>query len=63
MYIKTIYIFLNGCEIWSIAVREEYVLRLFDSRELRKIFGRKREGVKKDGAGDYKEVHGENILE
>jgi hypothetical protein len=33
MYIKTIYV-LNGCETWSVAVREEYMLWLFDSREL-----------------------------
>ena len=38
------------------------MLRLFDNRELRKIFGQKREGVKKEGVGDCKEVHEENIL-
>jgi hypothetical protein len=35
MYITTIYISLYGCETWSLAVREKYMLRLFDSRELR----------------------------
>jgi hypothetical protein len=62
-YIKTIYIFLYGCETWSLAVKEEYMLWFSDSRELRKIFGEKREGVKKEGVGDCKEVHEGNIPE
>jgi len=32
-------------------------------QEVRKIFGQKREEVKKEGAGDCKEVHEEDILE
>jgi hypothetical protein len=33
---------LYGCEIWSLALREEHRLRVFENRELR-IFGPKRE--------------------
>ena len=33
---------LKGCEIWSFTLMEEYRLRLFDNRMLRRIFGPKR---------------------
>jgi hypothetical protein len=32
---------LYGCETWSLTLRDEHRLRLFENRELRKIFGRK----------------------
>jgi hypothetical protein len=32
-----------GCETWSLTVREEHRLRVFENRVLRKIFGPKRE--------------------
>jgi hypothetical protein len=35
---------LYGCETWSLTVREEYKLRVFENRVLR-IFGPKRDGV------------------
>jgi hypothetical protein len=31
----------NGCETWSLILREEHRLRLFENRELRRIFGPK----------------------
>jgi hypothetical protein len=34
---------LYGCEIWSLTLREEHRLRLFENRVLRRIFGLKRE--------------------
>jgi hypothetical protein len=34
---------LYGCETWSLTLREEHRLRVFESRVLRKIFGPKRE--------------------
>jgi hypothetical protein len=34
---------LYGCETWSLALREEHRLRVFDNRVLRRIFGPKRE--------------------
>ena len=34
-----------GCETWSLTVREEHRLRLFENRVLRKVFGPKRDEV------------------
>jgi hypothetical protein len=34
---------LYGCETWSLTLREEQRLRVFENRELRRIFGPKRE--------------------
>jgi hypothetical protein len=30
---------LNGCKTWSLALREEQRLRVFENRVLRRIFG------------------------
>ena len=37
--------FLYGCETWSLTLREERRLRVFESRKLRRIFGPKRDEV------------------
>jgi hypothetical protein len=34
---------LYGCETWSLTLRQEYRLRVFDNRILKQIFGPKRE--------------------
>jgi hypothetical protein len=34
---------LYGCETWSLTLREEHRLRVSENRELRRIFGPKRE--------------------
>jgi hypothetical protein len=34
---------LHGCETWSLTLREEHRLRVFENRVLRKIFGPKME--------------------
>jgi hypothetical protein len=34
---------LYGCETWSLALREERRLRVFENRVLRRIFGPKRD--------------------
>jgi hypothetical protein len=34
---------LYGCETWSLTLREEHILRVFENRVLRNIFGPKRE--------------------
>ena len=34
---------LYGCEIWSLTLREERRLRVFENRVLRRIFGPKRD--------------------
>jgi hypothetical protein len=36
---------LPGCETWSLTIREEHRLRVFESRVLRRIFGPKRDEV------------------
>ena len=36
---------LYGCETWSLTLREERRLRVFENRVLRRIFGPKREEV------------------
>jgi hypothetical protein len=36
---------LYGCETWSLILREEHRLRVFENRELRIIFGLKRDRV------------------
>jgi hypothetical protein len=33
----------HGCETWSLILREEYGLKIFENRVLRRIFGPKRE--------------------
>jgi hypothetical protein len=36
---------LYGCETWSLTLGEEYTLRLFENRVLRRIYGPKRDEV------------------
>jgi len=36
---------LYGCETWSLTLREEHRLRVFENRVLRRIFGPKRDKV------------------
>ena len=36
---------LYGCETWSLTVREERTLRVFENRVLRRVFGPKRDEV------------------
>ena len=36
---------LYGCETWSLTLREEHRLRVFENRVLGRIFGPKRDGV------------------
>jgi len=36
---------LYGCEIWSLTLREESRLRVFENRVLRRVFGPKRDEV------------------
>jgi hypothetical protein len=38
-------ILLYGCETWSLTVREEHILRVFDNSVLRRIFGPERNEV------------------
>jgi hypothetical protein len=40
---------LHGFETWSLTLREEHRLRVFENRVLRRIFGPKRDEVTEDG--------------
>jgi hypothetical protein len=46
---------LYGCETWSLTVREEHKLRVFENRMLRIIFGAKKDGV----TGGWRRQHNE----
>ena len=45
MYRTIILPVLYGCETWSLTLREEHRLRVFESRVLRRIFGPRRDEV------------------
>jgi hypothetical protein len=44
---------LYGYETWSLTLREEHRLRVFENRVLRRIFAPKRDEV----AGDWRKLH------
>jgi hypothetical protein len=46
-----------GCEIWSLILREEHRLRVFENRMLRKIFGLKRDEV----TGEWRKLYNEEV--
>jgi hypothetical protein len=48
---------LYGCETWSLTLREERRLKVFENRVLRKIFGPKRDKV----MGEWRKLHSEEL--
>jgi hypothetical protein len=48
---------LYGCETWSLTVREEHTLRMFENRVLRRIFGQNRVEV----TGSLRKLHNEEL--
>jgi hypothetical protein len=48
---------LYRCETWSLTVREEHKLRVFEKRVLRRIFGPKRDGVMEG----WRKLHNEEL--
>jgi hypothetical protein len=46
-----------GCETWSLTLREEHRLRVFENRVLKRIFGPKRDEV----TGDWRKLHNEEL--
>jgi hypothetical protein len=48
---------LYGCETWSLTLREERRLRVFENRVLRRIFGPKRDEV----TGGWRKLHNEEL--
>jgi len=50
---------LYGCETWSLTLREERSLRVFENRVLRGIFGTKRDLV----TGEWRQLHNEELYD
>ena len=48
---------LYGCETWSLTLREEHRLRVFENRVLSRIFGPKRDKE----AGKWRKLHNEEL--
>ena len=48
---------LYGCENWSLTLKEEFRLKIYENRELRRIFGPKRDEV----MGDWRKLHKEEL--
>jgi hypothetical protein len=48
---------LYGCETLSLTLREEYRLRVFENRVIRRIFGPKRDEV----TGSWRKLHNEGL--
>ena len=50
---------MYGCETWSLTLREERRLRVFENRVLRRIFGPKRDEV----TGKWRKLHNEELYD
>ena len=48
---------MYGCETWSLTLREERKLRVFENMVLRRIFGPRRDEV----TGEWKRLHNEEL--
>jgi hypothetical protein len=48
---------LYGCETWSLTLREEHKLKVFENRVLRRTFGPKMDGV----MGGWRKLHNEEL--
>jgi hypothetical protein len=48
---------LYGCETWSLTLREEHRLRVFENRVLRRILEPKRDEV----TGEWRKLHNEEL--
>jgi hypothetical protein len=48
---------LYGCETWSLTLRKEHRLRVFENKLLRRIFGPKRDEV----TGGWRRLHNEEL--
>ena len=48
---------LYGCQTWSLTLREERRLKMFENRALRRIFGPKRD----EGTGESRKLHNEEL--
>jgi hypothetical protein len=54
-----LFVVLYGCETWSLTLREERRLRVFENRVLRRVFGPRRDEV----TGEWRKLHKEELNE
>jgi hypothetical protein len=52
-----LHVILYGCETWSLTLREKHILRVFENKVLRRIFGPKRDEV----TGEWRKLHNEEL--
>jgi hypothetical protein len=50
---------LFGCETWSLTLREEHRLRVFENRVLRGIFGVRRD----EATGEWRKLQDEKLYD
>jgi len=48
---------LYGCDTWSLILREERKLKVFENRVLRRVFGSKKDEV----TGEWRKLHNEEL--
>jgi hypothetical protein len=48
---------LYGCEAWSLTIRDEHRLKVFETRVLRRVFGPKRDEVTRE----WRKLHNEEL--
>jgi len=48
---------LYGCEAWTLTLRDERKLRVFENMELRRIFGPRRDEI----TGEWRRLHNEEL--
>ena len=54
---KILPVVLYGCETWSLTLREEHRLRVFENRVLRRTSGPKRDKV----TGEWRKLHNKEL--
>jgi hypothetical protein len=52
-----LFVFLYGCETWSLTLREEHRLKVFENKLLRRIFGPKRD----EATREWRKLHNEEL--
>jgi hypothetical protein len=57
LYSRRGYVVLYGCETWSLTLRDEQRLRVFENRVLRRIFGPKKD----EATAEWRRLHNEEL--
>ena len=57
LYVQQLPVVLYGCETWSLTLRDERRLRVFENRVLRRVFGPKMDEV----TGEWRKLHNEGL--